>query len=241
LLAAQSASAVNTFSGTISVQGTYNESGTSGNVDMSGTMSGQLHPSVLLSADIGTLSSAGENLGPMDEVLTANDLYLKMGMLSQLLHSSKPWVEMSLSALSGKTGVNLGSLLSQAQDSSPLTQNQLLAGATGVKELGTSTIDGVPVTEYSGTVSMSKAIAALPASSRSAVQQEIATAGIKSATFKAWLDSQHQVKKETIVEDGTTVSETTTVTMTSVNQPVTITPPAASQVTSIPASELSGA
>ena len=239
-LAAHSAAAVNTFTGTISLQGTYNESSTSGPIDMSGTMSGQRQPSLEFSANIGTFSAAGENIGPMDEVLTSKDLYLKVGMLSQALHTSKPWIAMPISELSNATGVNLSSLLSETQDSSPLTQTQMLAGATGVRKVGTSTIDGVPVTEYSGTITMDKAIAALPGDVRSGLQQEITSTGIKSASFDVWLDGQHQAKKEVITEKGSAVSETITVTMTSVNQPVSITPPAADQVTSVPASVLSG-
>lgn len=240
LLAATSAAKVNTFSGTISLHGTYDESGTSGAIDMSGTMSGQLHPSLLFSANIGTFSAAGQNMGPMGEVLTAKNLYIKLGILTQMMHTGKPWIEMPISALSGKTGVNLGSLLSEAQNSSPLTQTQMLAGATDVKKVGTSAVGGTPVTEYSGTISLAKAISALPASTRAGLQQEISQAGISSASFDVWLDGQNQVKKEVIVEKGSAISETITVTMTSVNQPVTISAPPASQVTAVPASALNG-
>ena len=239
-LAAHSAAAVNTFAGTIALQGTYNESGTSGTINMSGTMSGQRQP-LEFSANIGTFSAAGENIGPMDEILTTKDLYMKVGMLSQALHTSKPWIVMPISELSNATGVNLSSLLSETQDSSPLTETQLLAGASGVKKVGTSTIGGVPVTEYSGSITMDKALAALPSDVRSGLQQEISSTGISSAYFNVWLDSQNQAKKEIVSEKGRTISETITVTMSSVNQPVTITPPAASQVTTVPASALSGA
>jgi hypothetical protein len=240
LVAAHSAAKVNTFSGTIALQGTYDESGSSGTIDMSGTMSGQLRPSLTFSANIGTFTTAGQKIGPMGEVLTTKDLYLKMGMLTQMLRTTKPWLEMPVSALSGKSGVNLSSLVGEAQNSSPLTESQMLAGATDVKKAGTGTVDGVPVTEYTGIITMAKAIDALPASTRAQLQQEMTEAGIKTATFKVWLDGQNQVKKEVVVEDGKAVSETITVTITSVNQPVTITPPPAGQVTQIPASVLSG-
>jgi hypothetical protein len=240
LLAAHSAEKVNTFSGTISLQGTLHESGATGPIDIAGTASGQLHPSVLLSENFTTFKAGGENLAPMDEMITTNDLYMKLSVLTQALHTSKPWVEMPLSALSAKSGINLGSLLSQAQNSSPLATVQLLAGASDVKKVGTGTVGGTPVTEYSGTITIAKALDNLPADTRAGFQKAAATTGVKSASFKVWLDASNQARKEVAVEDGTAISETTTVTLTSVNQPVTITPPPASQVTSIPASALSG-
>lgn len=240
LLAAHSADQVNTFSGTFNVQGTFNTAGTSGTLAMSGTMSGQLRPSLMFDASIGTFNAAGQNIGPMDEILTTKALYLKMAMLTQQLHASKPWIEMPLSALTAKSGINLSSLLSEAQDSSPLTQTQMLAGASGVKKVGTGTIGGAPVTEYSGTITLAKAIDTLPAATRAGLEKTIASTGVKTATFTVWLDSQHQMRKEVLTERSAGVSETITVTMTSVNKPVTITPPPASQVTPIPASALGG-
>lgn len=241
LLAAHSAAKVSTFSGTISMHGTFSTGGTSQAINMSGTMAGQLRPSLAFDANISTLSAAGQNIGPMGEILTSKALYLKLGVLTQQLHTSKPWIEIPLSALSAKSGINyFSSLLSEAQNSSPVTQTQLLADAHSVKKVGTSMIDGVAVTEYSGTITMAKAITALPAKARAALEKEIAATGIKTASFTVWLDSQHQMKREIITERGTAVSETITVTMTSENQPVAITPPAASQVTTLPASVLSG-
>ena len=240
LLAAHSAEKVNTFTGTISLQGTVNEAGASGPIDIAGSMSGQMHPSLLLSENFTTFTAGGENLAPMGEVLTTKDLYMKLGMLTQSLHTSKPWVEMPISALSTKSGINLGSLFSEAQNSSPLTEVQLLAGASGVKKVGTGTVGGVPVTEYSGTTAIAKAIDALPADTRAGMQKAVASTGIKTASFKVWLDGGNQGRKAVVTEDGTALSETITVTLTSMNQPVTITPPPASQVTALPASALSG-
>lgn len=240
LLAANSAEKVNTFSGTISIQGAVDDGSVSGPVDIAGTVSGQLHPSLLLSENMSTFSSVGENLAPMDEVITPQDLYLKMGVLTQMLHTGKPWIEMPLSAISAKSGINFSSLISQAQNSSPLTEVQLLAGAGDVKEVGTGTVGGVPVTEYSGTTAIAKAINAMPADSRAGIEKALAPAGIKTASFKVWLDSGHQARKAIITEHGTTVSETMTVTLTSMNKPVTIAAPPTSQVTSLPASALGG-
>jgi hypothetical protein len=237
-LAARTTSSVNSFVGTLSAR--VNTAGGAG--DISGTFTEQLHPSLLARVDFGAFSMGGQSVpGGMSEVLTAKSFYLKLGMLTQALHTSKPWIEIPFSAVSKATGVNLGALLSQLQTSSPLTQTMMFAGATNVRTVGTGVVDGVPTTEYTGSVSMTEAIAKLPASLRTSVDQQIRKAGISSMRFTAWVDGQHQVRKEVITETGSSFSETMTITIGSINQPVSIQVPPASQTTTLPASILNAA
>jgi hypothetical protein len=240
MLAARSAEKINSYSGTFTLQGTAKQAGASGPIDVAGTVSGQRQPSLRVSENFTTFTAGGQNLAPMSEVITTKDFYLKVKDLTQALHTSKPWVELPVSAISAKSGINFGSLLSTAQSSSPLTSVQLLGGASNVKKVGTSTVDGVPVTEYAGTTTIAAALKKLPADTRAGLQKAISATGIKTASFKVWLDSGNQARKAIITENGTTVSDTITTTLTSVNQPVTITPPPASQTTTVPASALSG-
>jgi hypothetical protein len=234
-LAARTTGSVNSFVGTIDIH--INTSGETG--DIAGTFTEQLHPTLLASVDFSTFSIAGLTLnGGMGEIITSSTLYLRMSVLTQALHTSKPWIAVPFSALNNIGGLNLGSLLSQAQSSSPLTQSMMFAGATNVRTVGTGTLDGVPVTEYTGTISMSAALAKLPASDRAALDQEIAKAGISSAQFTAWVDGQNRVRKSVVTENGTALSETITTTITSINQPVSIQAPPASQTTSLPAGAL---
>jgi hypothetical protein len=177
----------------------------------------------------------------LGEVITPKAIYIKLGLLTQALHSTKPWIELPLSALSGSTGLNLNSLIDQAQTSSPLTQTQLLAGATDVRTVGTSAVDGVPVTEYAGAYSMSAALARVPADVRGQLGQIMQKAGINGAQFRVWIDGQHQVRKEVVTMDASAFTETVAITVTSINQPVTISAPTASQTTTLPASVLSAA
>ena len=83
-----------------------------------------------------------------------------------------------VSALSKSTGINFSQLFSQATSSSPLNESQLLAGASDVRKVGTGTIGGVPVTEYTGTVSLNKGLQYLTGSFKTAMQKEIAAAGL---------------------------------------------------------------
>ena len=236
-LAASTARDVNSFSANISIQAS--SSSASGAFSLSGSISEQIHPSVLAAADFSTFSAAGESIpGGMSEIITSSSLYMKLSMLSTALHTNKAWLEIPFSALSKASGVNIGALLGQLQTSSPLDQSQLFTGAENVREAGTGVVDGVPVTEYTGSVSMSAALAKLPASLRSNFGQAIEKAGISSVRFTEWVDGQHHVRKTTVTETGSAVTETITTTVTSINQPVNIQIPPASQTAQLPASVL---
>jgi hypothetical protein len=233
-LAATQTTKVNAVAATVSVRATVGGS----SVNISGSFQEQLHPSVLVEADFSNFSAAGQSLpGGLAEIITTKAFYMKFPTLTQELKTSKPWVEIPLTG-SGLGGT-LSSLLNDVQSSSPLTQTQLLSGATDVKKVGTSTIDGVPVTEYEGSVPFSVALAKLPASLRSQLSSEISQAGgIQTIDFKIWVDGQNLPRKEIVTETGTSINETVTVNITSYNQPVSITLPTAAQTYVIPASQL---
>lgn len=252
-LAANETRNVNSFAATLDIRishksGSSGSSGSGmsglGNAEMAGTFQEQLHPSLLVSADFSRFSVSSQPLaGGLGEVITPKALYMKFGPLTQALHTAKPWFEIPLSGLNKITGLNLDSLINQTQTSSPLTQTQLLAGATNVRQVGTGTVDGVPVTEYAGTYSMSAALAKLPSDLRDSVSQAMQKAGFNKAQaqFQAWIDGQHQLRKEVVTVDGSEITETITMTVTSINQPLAISVPPASQTTTLPASVLNSA
>lgn len=241
-LAAQTAQRANTFTGTIDLRmtaaaGAASTTGTVGDMSMTMAFAERLHPSLLVSVNVGSLSSAGMTLpGQIAEILTPTAVYIKWPYLNQSLHVSKPWLSIPFSALNKSTGINFSQFVNQANGNSPLTQSQLFAGASSVHKVGTGTIDGVPVTEYSGTVPLAKAIAGLTGNAKSQLQQQVAAAGFTTATFTEWIDNQHQPRKAVITEVGTSVTENITMKITSINQPVNITVPPASQTSPLPAS-----
>ena len=239
-LAAKTTSGASSFTGTMSLQATAKSGATgSGSVSMTATMAEQLRPSLEAEVQIGTFSAAGSTVpGGMTELITPSDFYLKWAFLTQELHQTKPWLVIPVSALSQSSGINLSQLFSQATSSSPLNESQMLAGASGVRKIGTGTIDGVPVTEYTGTVSIDKGIQYLSGSAKTAMQKEVAAAGLSTATFTVWVDSQSVMRKAVITEHGTALTEVITVTVTSLNRPVQIPIPAASQTASLPSGEL---
>jgi hypothetical protein len=244
-LAASTAETVNSFSASMSLDiSTKIASVGSESVTMAGTVSEMVHPSLLAELTFSTVEAAGTSLpGGISEIITANEIYVKQADLSMLLHTDKQWLGLPLSALSGSSGLNLGSLFSQSDTSNPLTMTQLLAGATGVKKVGTGTVDGVPVTEYTGSYALTAAIGKLPASERSAVSSAFKQAGLDAGTarFTVWIDAQNIVRKDTTVLTSSTFSENLTMTVTGVNQPLSITAPPAGQVYTVTAGDLGSA
>jgi hypothetical protein len=234
LLASKTEQADKSFDATISVQGTTS----TGSISLDGTLQEQIHPSVLAEMNVSSFSTAGQAVsGGFAEIITQDAFYLKFPQLMKTEHIVEPWVEFKLSEL-GSSGSTMQSLFSQIQSSSPATQSAELATSKNVRKVGTGVIDGVPVTEYAGSYSISQALAALPASERSALNSSISAAGISSCQFTMWVDGSNQPRKIVITEDGTAVKETTTVNVLSYNQPVSVQLPTAAQTYVIPASQL---
>jgi hypothetical protein len=241
-LASKTTSGANSFTGTMSLQVTPKPgSAGSRNVSFTATMAEQLHPSLLAQVNVGTVSGTGSTLPPgLDEIATPTAVYLRWPFLTQALHLTKPWLAIPLSAMSKLSGISFSQLFSQATSSSPLSESQMLAGATSVHKAGTGTLDGVAVTEYTGTLSLDKGIQYLSGSVKAQVQKEMSAAGLTTGTFTVWIDGQHTVRKAIIDENGTALTETITVTVDTLNQPVNIAVPTAGQTSQLPASTLSG-
>jgi len=210
--------------------------GSAGAFSMAGTIDSQRQPSLLTEFDASSFQMSGADVGPMTEVVTPKALYMKVPMLSAALH--KQWMELPFSALKGN-GASLSQLLSQAQDTDPLSATRLLAGSKNARTVGTSTVGGVAVTELAGSEPASAGLAKLPASMRASLGQEMERLGVGEVTYQVWVDGQHDIRKAIVKEVGSTLNETMSFTVTGINQPVSISVPASSQVTNIPASALS--
>jgi hypothetical protein len=106
--------------------------------------------------------------------------------------------------------------------------------------VGTATINGVPTTEYTGTYPITAGLAKLPSATRGKIASQLQAMGLTSEHFTVWLDDQQQVRKVVNSAKGTSEQVASTVTVTSVNQPVTVTLPPASQTATVPSGELGG-
>jgi hypothetical protein len=225
-LAADETEQVRTLSGTMSIR-------VGPSVSFSGPMRMQVKPSLLLG---GNLNASVNGLpAAISVIITSTALYIELpGGTGQ---PGKPWMEILFSSLSGNLGTALNQALQATQNSNPLTQTRLLATSANVHKVGTAVVGGVSTTEYSGIISPAAAVSALPPSlsTQLAPELKMITGDI---SWSAWLDRQHMVRKLTEHETIDGQAAALAFTITSVNQPVTVTVPPASQVTVTPASVL---
>lgn len=226
-LAATAAQKVNSFAAHLTIS-----SGGALSTHLSGTLEEQVRPTLLASEKFNLQSQGTAVPGGMQTLLTGNAIYLKMSTLTKVI--GKQWVKIPFSSLKKNTGVSLAPLIHQLQGNNPLAQAQMLPAADHVHQVGTATISGVSTTEYAGTLDIAKSLAKLDPSLRKLVGPALKATGITTANFKVWVDGQHQVRKLVESEGGGSTHFTTVMTIISVNQPVHITPPPASQVAGLP-------
>jgi hypothetical protein len=122
----------------------------------------------------------------------------------------------------------------------PARQDLLFAGATNVRKVGTQAIGGVATTQYSGSIMPSSALATIPPGLRKQVAPEL-KAITGTPRFNIWIDGQGHFRKTVLHETANGEAITTMVVFSSINQPVHIAVPPASQTATLPASALSGA
>ena len=193
-----------------------------------GTVRIRLKPALLASESL-NLTAAGTTTR-VKMILTSTAIYLHEASLAGQL--GKPWVKVDLSALSalaGTSGASLAKLVQSLQGNNFTSQAQLFTVAKNTRIAGTQTVGGVTTTEYTGSFTAAAALKALPAGFRQALAPELHALGNSSVSFREWVDGQHHVRKLTEVEsvDGDTV--TTTINITAIDQPISITLPPASQ------------
>lgn len=161
----------------------------------------------------------------MTILLTGGALYVKLpGALNK---SGKPW-EKATSASSNPVLRKLASTLSSIEQSASLDQYGSMAqAASSLKTIGTEQVNGAPATHYSLIVDVSKIHGA---TFTPAAKVALAQARITKIPVDVWVDSHNRPVKmsEKFTIKGQLVSFTATISR--YNQPVTITTPPPSQV-----------
>lgn len=224
--AAAAARQVTTFTASldISSSGTYAS-------HMTGTLAEQTKPTVLAEQKF-NVTGAGAPAQRMQTVLTDKAVYLRLSSLAKL--TGKPWVVFPFSALKKSVGASFGPLIRELQSNNPLAMAQLLPASANVREIGSATVNGIPTTEYAGTYSVAAALAKLGAGFRKTLEPTLKASGLKTASFHVWVDGQGQIRKLVEHEGGGDYQVDSTVVITSINQPVRISAPPASQVATFP-------
>lgn len=191
---------------------------------ITGTMQFRLKPTLLAQVDL-TIPPASIN-----EILTSKAAYLKVPGLGS---TGKPWVKLSFTG-KNSAGAALGQLLQSVETSNPANQTAALTASKDLRKTGTELINGIQTTRYEGTYSAADQLKKLPPSLRKMTSKSIAALGITKVQFTIWIDGQHQMRRVITVEKGTGTTITTKLDILSINQPVNVTLPPPSQVTSAP-------
>jgi hypothetical protein len=192
---------------------------------ITGNMQFRLKPTLLAQVNL--------NIPPasVNEILTTKVAYLRIPGLGS---TGKPWVKLSLAGKNG-TGAALGQLLQSAENSNPANQTAALTASKDLRKTGTEVVNGIPTTRYEGSYSVADEMKKLPPALRKITSQSIAALGITKVQFTIWIDGQHQMRRVITVEKGSSSTITTKLDIISINQPVNVTVPPPSQVTSAPA------
>jgi hypothetical protein len=194
-----------------------------------GTILVQLKPTVQISENI-KITAGGTSTG-IKAIVTSNAFYLSEPAFSKQF--GKPWLKISLNALTGTAVASLGALVRSIQGNNFANQAELLTIAKNTHVVGTQMIDGVSTIESAGSFPATEATKVLPAAFRKVLGPALHALGNSVVSFHVWVDGQHHIRK--MVETETVNAETinTTVTISAINQPVHIAIPPASQ-TAVP-------
>jgi hypothetical protein len=202
----------------------------------SGTVRFSLKPAFEADAMI-TVTQAGQAI-PIREIITRNALYFKIAGLTKLTH--KPWVKVTFAELSGTAGAGLAGLVHSIQSSSFANQAQLFTTASHARKVGPATVNGVATTEYAGSMTAATALARLSPALRKLFGPGLKLLGTEPIRFRVWIDRQHRPIREIVLETISGQQVSTTVDLTSINQPVSIMLPPASQVAVPPPGAFAG-
>jgi hypothetical protein len=221
----QSADA-STMSATISLQVTG-----STNASVSSSVKFQSDPLAMSESVHETV--AGQNFR-LDAIIGASGFYVKSTALDS--DPSKPWIEIPAANLAQLK--EIGVLLHRLQNDSPVSQSKLLLAVQDqqLSPAGHQVIDGVNTNAYAGSFNPATALPASEKKQFAAIIQQIQG----NIDFELWLGPEDQLKKLTETEQLATADGQSTAkfscTIHSLNQTVKISPPPASQVTTLPAS-----
>jgi hypothetical protein len=139
------------------------------------------------------------------------------------------WGAIRLADLRGGTA----QLVAQLHQYDFRDQAELLTTATNSHVLGQQVIAGVATTEYEGSFPAASLLSKLPQPYRTVFGGLTPAGPTDIFTFRAWIDAQHHLLRLIDVEKSPGSTVNTTLLLTSLDQPVSITLPAASQTTTL--------
>jgi hypothetical protein len=188
-----------------------------------------------LTINLGTLG-ASFGASTVETVIDGQQIYVKLP--PGVLPGGTPWFKLDLAAAGRQGGINLGSLSQLQQQADPTQILAYLKGATDdAREVGEEDVRGESTTHYRSEIDLRRAADSLPAESRPAIEEAIATLGTSTFPLDAWIDDGGRLRRMefSVDPDGTGPSAPGSVQMElfDFGVPVNVQPPPANQVTDI--------
>jgi len=171
--------------------------------------------------------------GAMKVVLVDNVMYMKSPAFEKMANG-KPWMKLSLTDLSSKSGLNFDSIIKQAQQYNPADQTKLLTGSKDVTKVGTENLDCVQTTHYAGTVKVEDGLAKFDAKTRDQFKELYQRMGTDKVGFDVWVDGESLTRKMVSKVNTAQGQVSTTMLFADYGKPVTITAPPAGEVGVMP-------
>jgi hypothetical protein len=171
----------------------------------------------------------------MHEIVDGTTIYVKVDSDEAVPGLGDGWMKMDIAALGESGDSPLGGASGLGGGPAGMLESLKGAGAS-VEETGTDTIDGVPVTVYSGTIDPDAAVQAASPDKVDEVRGALEESGMMaSMPFTAYVDRDGLVRRlEMQVKmgvDDTSMQMSMTVDFSDFDAPITITPPPADEVT----------
>ncbi|HEX6472498.1 MAG TPA: hypothetical protein VF069_25635 [Streptosporangiaceae bacterium] len=191
----------------------------------------RLRPSVAFTMNVDKMSMGGQSMpvGAIQVVFVDKVIYMKSPQLSQAT-GGKPWLKLDLGKQAQQSGFSLDALMNQSEQVNPAEQTKMLTASKDVRQVGTETVNGVKTTHYTGSITISEALAKLDAKARQQLQKVYNQAGADKINFDLWADDQQLPRKLTTrlaIPQATTSS---TIIYEDYGTPVHVSAPPADQV-----------
>jgi len=164
-----------------------------------------------------------------EAIITSTAMYFKAPSLGK--EFGKKWAKIEFSSLKEPGGASFAQIWQDLQNNDFANQAQLLSATKNAHVVGKQTVDGVPTTEYAGSITVAEGLKALPPRLRKDLGPQLkAMEANTRINFRLWIDDQNQMRKLAEVETVHGQVIHTTIDVTGINQPVRIAVPPASQV-----------
>ena len=203
-----------------------------GMVGVTQVMSIELRPTFVAGATL-TIGS-GASAITFHVIVTARSFYARFPGSMVPTKPGRPWVRLDLARL--PHGRSLARLLQelgggQEETANPLTSARLFRTAKRLRVIGAQNIDGVPTMGYAGYLPPTAWRSLAPLAHRLASSLHAPVRAREA--FKVWIDAEHRIRKVTLRVGLGPLAIITSTTITSINQPVVVAVPPASEISPI--------